>query len=197
MAAARETAGETPDRPARATTALRAEYHEPVLLRETVELLGPAPGKVIVDGTLGGGGHSRALLEGGAKVIGLDQDADALAFASARLGEWRENLQLVHANFRDLEDVLERLGVGRIDGALLDLGVSSRQLESPERGFSFLRNGPLDMRMDSQRSVTAADLVNNASGAQLEAIFRNFGEVSRSRYGAEVMHSHVVASALA
>jgi len=180
---ARDTAGEaaSPDRLARVPAGLRAEYHEPVLLRETVELLGPAPGKVIVDGTLGGGGHSRALLEGGASVIGLDQDADALAFASERLGEWRENLRLVHANFRDLEDVLERLGVAGIDGALLDLGVSSRQLESPERGFSFLRNGPLDMRMDSQRSVTAADLVNNASGAQLEAIFRNFGEEPAAR----------------
>ncbi len=157
------------------------EYHEPVLLRETVELLAPAPGKLFVDGTLGGGGHSGALLEGGASVIGLDQDTEALAFAAGRLKEWSGRLELVHANFRDVEDVLRRLGAGSLDGALLDLGVSSRQLDAPERGFSFQRNGPLDMRMDPLCPVTAADLVNNASGAQLEAIFRNFGEEPAAR----------------
>ncbi len=167
--------------PAQSAAPLRAEYHEPVLLRETVELLAPGPGKLMVDGTLGGGGHTLPLLEAGASVIGLDQDADALAFARARLDEWSGSLRILHANFRDLEDVLQRIGAGPLDGALLDLGVSSRQLETPERGFSFLRNGPLDMRMDSQCSVTAADLVNNASGSQLEAIFRNFGEEPAAR----------------
>jgi 16S rRNA (cytosine1402-N4)-methyltransferase len=156
-------------------------YHEPVLLGKAVELLAPSPEKLIVDGTLGGSGHTHALLEAGARVIGLDQDPDALQFAQVRLARFGERFEGVHANFAMLGDVLDRLGVREIDGGLLDLGVSSWQLDTPERGFSFLREGPLDMRMNPHAKVTAADIVNNASGEQLERIFRNFGEEPAAR----------------
>ncbi len=157
------------------------EYHDTVLLAEAVKLLAPAPGRVIVDGTLGGGGHSAALLAAGARVIGVDQDPEALAFAEARLGEGGENFRAVRGNFAQIGGVLDALGVAKIDGALLDLGVSSRQLDAAERGFSFMREGPLDMRMDPSAPVSAADLVNTMSGEQLEKIFRNFGEEPAAR----------------
>lgn len=156
-------------------------FHEPVLLRETVELLAPAPGKLIVDGTLGGGGHSKAFVEAGATVIGLDQDPDALVFAKKRIGTANGRFQVVHANFSKLDEVLDRLGIRQIDGALLDLGVSSWQLDTPSRGFSFMREGPLDMRMNPGAATTAAGLVNNASAGELEEIFREFGEERAAR----------------
>jgi 16S rRNA (cytosine1402-N4)-methyltransferase len=164
-AAARRCARAVPD----------AEYHAPVLLREVEELLAPAPGELFVDGTLGGGGHSEALLSAGACVIGLDQDPQALDFAGKRLARFGDQFQAVHANFSELEDVLGRLEVEQIDGGLLDLGVSSWQLDTAERGFSFMRDGPLDMRMNPAISVSAADIVNNASEEQLSRIFFNFG----------------------
>ena len=157
------------------------EYHDAVLLAEVVKLLAPAPGRLIVDGTLGGGGHSAALLAAGARVIGLDQDPEALAFAEARLGEGGENFRAVRSNFANVGAALDALGIAKIDGALLDLGVSSRQLDAAERGFSFMREGPLDMRMDPSAPVSAADLVNTMAGDQLERIFRNFGEEPAAR----------------
>ncbi|MCE9610126.1 MAG: 16S rRNA (cytosine(1402)-N(4))-methyltransferase RsmH [Chthoniobacter sp.] len=157
------------------------EYHESVLLAEVVALLVPAPGRILVDATLGGGGHSAALLAAGAKVIGLDQDPEALAFAAARLADAGENFRTVRSNFASVGAALDTLGVGQIDGALLDLGVSSHQLDTPERGFSFMREGPLDMRMDPGALVSAADLVNTMSGDQLERIFRSFGEEPAAR----------------
>jgi 16S rRNA (cytosine1402-N4)-methyltransferase len=157
------------------------EYHETVLLAETVERLAPAPGKVLVDGTLGGGGHAMALLAEGARVIGLDHDPEALAFAERRLVEFGELFQPVRSNFARLGEALDGIGVGTVDGVLLDLGVSSRQIDAPERGFSFMHDGPLDMRMDPQNPISAADLVNTMSGDQLEKIFRNFGEEPAAR----------------
>jgi len=157
------------------------EYHESVLLAELVERLAPAPGKVIVDGTLGGGGHTAALLAAGARVIGLDQDPEALRFAEKRLVEFGEQFCAVHSSFTKVGEVLDRLGIARIDGACLDLGVSSRQLDAPERGFSFMHDGPLDMRMDPTNLISAADLVNTMGGEQLEKIFRNYGEEPSAR----------------
>ena len=157
------------------------EYHESVLLAEVVKFLAPAPGRIIVDGTLGGGGHSDALLAAGATVIGVDQDPEALAFAVARLGDGGENFRTVRGNFAQIGEALDALGIGQIDGALLDLGVSSHQLDTAERGFSFMREGPLDMRMDPSAPVSAADLVNTMAGDQLERIFRNFGEEPAAR----------------
>ncbi len=159
----------------------RFEYHQPVLPAETLALLAPAPGKLFVDGTLGGGGHSEALLRTGARVIGIDQDPEALAFAGERLAAFGERFTPVRANFAEIGTVLDRLGVPGIDGALLDLGVSSRQLDAPERGFSFQREGPLDMRMNPDSAVTAADLVNTAPAGELEQIFREWGEEHAAR----------------
>ncbi len=164
------------------TLKMRAdEYHESVLLAEVVKLLAPAPGRVIVDGTLGGGGHSAALLAAGAQVIGMDQDPEALAFAEARLRERGENFRTVRSNFAEAGEALDALGIAQIDGALLDLGVSSQQLDAPERGFSFMHDGPLDMRMDPSAPINAADLVNTMAGDQLERIFRDFGEEPAAR----------------
>ena len=158
-----------------------AEYHTSVLLREVMDLLAPAPGKLIVDGTLGGGGHSEALLAAGAEVIGLDQDPEALDYAGSRLARFGGKFHAVHANFSELDDVLDRMEVEQIDGGLLDLGVSSRQLDTAARGFSFMKDGPLDMRMNPAISVGAADIVNNASEEQLSRIFFNFGEEHGAR----------------
>ena len=158
----------------------RYEYHETVLLRETVDLLAAQPGRIIVDGTLGGGGHAEALLAAGARVIGLDQDPEAIAFARQRLGA-RPDFTAVRSSFAKAGEVLDSLGIGLVDGVLLDLGVSSRQLDSPERGFSFMHDGPLDMRMDPAGPISAADLVNTMSGDQLERIFRHLGEEPAAR----------------
>ncbi len=163
------------------TESARPRYHEPVLLRKCVELLAPCAGRLFVDGTLGGGGHAEAFLQAGATVIGIDEDPQALAFARARLQSFGEQVKIVQGNFAAAGDLLARLGVEKIDGALLDLGVSSWQLDTPERGFSFMHDGPLDMRMNSAGQVTAADIVNNASGEELERIFRHFGEEPEAR----------------
>ena len=182
MIAVSETFTRTPAKTKTKTVKARGyEYHESILLAEVVKFLAPAPGRIIVDGTLGGGGHSAALLAAGARVIGVDQDPEALAFAEALLGEGGENFRAVRSNFAKIGEALDALGVGKIDGALLDLGVSSRQLDAAERGFSFMREGPLDMRMDPGAPVSAADLVNTMSGEQLERIFRNFGEEPAAR----------------
>jgi 16S rRNA (cytosine1402-N4)-methyltransferase len=156
-------------------------YHRPVLATESVELLAPRPGSLIVDGTCGGGGHAEALLRAGADVIALDQDPDALEFANARLTTFGSRVTLRRANFREAARVLDELGIAQIGGALLDLGVSSRQLENAERGFSLMRNGPLDMRMDPRRELTAAEVVNSYPEEDLIRIFRELGEEPAAR----------------
>lgn len=156
-------------------------YHQPVLLAETLRLLAPAPGKGFVDGTLGGGGHSEAFLKAGASVIGIDQDPQALAFAERRLAVFGDQFQAVRANFAEAGAVLDQLGVTGVDGALLDIGVSSWQIDTPERGFSFQEDGPLDMRMNPDGPVTAADLVNTASAEELMRIFWSYGEEPAAR----------------
>ena len=157
------------------------EYHESVLLAETIERLAPAPGRIFLDGTIGGGGHAAALMAAGARVVGLDQDAEALEFAVRRLAEFGELFQPVRSSFAEAGEVLDGLGIAKIDGALLDLGMSSRHLDAPERGFSFMREGPLDMRMDTRSLTTAADLVNTLSTEELERIFREYGEEPAAR----------------
>ncbi|MGZ4966156.1 MAG: 16S rRNA (cytosine(1402)-N(4))-methyltransferase RsmH [Chthoniobacterales bacterium] len=156
-------------------------YHRPVLVHEVVELLAPRPGALVVDGTCGGGGHAEAILQTGADVLGLDQDPDAIQHASERLARFGGRVTLQQANFRDVVRVLDQLGIARIGGALLDLGVSSRQLENGARGFSIMRNGPLDMRMDPRRELTAADVINNYSEEELTRIFREYGEEPAAR----------------
>jgi len=156
-------------------------YHRPVLATETIELLAPRPGSLILDGTCGGGGHTEAILLTGANVLALDQDPDALAFVAARLTNFGDRVTLRRANFREAGRVLDELGIAKIGGALLDLGVSSRQLENADRGFSLVRNGPLDMRMDPRRELTAAEVVNSYAEEELTNIFRAFGEEPAAR----------------
>jgi 16S rRNA (cytosine1402-N4)-methyltransferase len=156
-------------------------YHRPVLQREVLELLKPKPGLLILDATCGGGGHAEALLESGADVLALDQDPDAVRHVSERLAHFGRRIIVRQANFRHADCVLDELGIRSIGGALLDLGVSSRQLENPKRGFSFIRNGPLDMRMDPQTSLTAATIVNEYSEEELTRLFREFGEEPAAR----------------
>jgi 16S rRNA (cytosine1402-N4)-methyltransferase len=158
-----------------------SDFHRSVLLAETVEALQPVEDRLFIDGTLGGGGHAEALLHAGARVIGFDRDAQAVAYATRRLAWFGERFTPVNASFADATSVLAGLGVDRVDGALLDLGVSSHQLDRPERGFSFMREGPLDMRMDANRGMTAADLVNTAPAEMLEDILRRFGEERAAR----------------
>ncbi len=156
-------------------------YHRPVMATEVVELLAPRPGALVVDGTCGGGGHCEAILQTGADVLGLDQDPDAITYAGERLAEFGGRVTLRQSNFRNIAQVLDELGISKIGGALVDLGVSSRQLENADRGFSLQRNGPLDMRMDPRRELTAADIVNSYSEEELIRIFRDLGEEPAAR----------------
>src|SRR5437868_15505361 len=156
-------------------------YHRPVLVREAIELLAPRPGALVLDATCGGGGHSEAILKTGADVLALDQDPDAIAETSNRLSEFGNRVTLRKANFRHADRVLDELKIRKIGGAILDLGVSSRQLEHAESGFSMMRNGPIDMRMDPGNALTAADIVNNYSEEQLTRLFRDLGEEPAAR----------------
>ncbi len=156
-------------------------YHRPVLVTELVELLKPRAGALVVDGTCGGGGHTEAILQTGADVVALDQDPDAISHATERLTRFGGRVTLRQENFRDAARVLDGLGIIGIGGALLDLGISSRQLENGERGFSVLRNGPLDMRMDPRRELTAAEVVNGYGEEELTQLFRELGEEPAAR----------------
>src|SRR5437762_966333 len=156
-------------------------YHRPVLAEDVVKLLAPKPGSLVVDGTCGGGGHTEALLGSGADVLALDQDPDAVQHVSEQLAQFGQRVTVRQTNFRHLEKVLDELGIGTIGGALLDLGVSSRQLENAERGFSLVRGGPLDMRMDPRNELTAATIVNEYSGEELTRLFRELGEEPAAR----------------
>jgi 16S rRNA (cytosine1402-N4)-methyltransferase len=156
--------------------------HLPVLTNETLQFLRPERGGLFVDCTVGLGGHSKALLEAGAtRVIGFDRDVEALAAARIALAPWGDRVELVHADYRSFDEVLDRQGVGPIDGALADLGVSSLQLDSPGRGFSFQRDEPLDMRMDTTTGETAADLVAQSSERDLADAIYAYGEERFSR----------------
>ncbi len=156
-------------------------YHLPVFPAETLEWMAPAPGKLIIDGTLGGGGHSGMFLDAGASVLGVDRDPEALAHARAKLAPFGERFSTWQGNFADLpESPAIRDGL-KADGLLLDLGVSSRQLDSAERGFSFLREGPLDMRMGPSSRHSAAEIVNNRDEAELVRIFFEYGEEPKAR----------------
>lgn len=153
--------------------------HTPVLLIETLRWLDPKPGGVYVDATVGTGGHAEAILERigpQGLLIALDRDPDAVAFARARLARFGDAVRVVQANFAELRAALEGLGVVRVHGVLMDLGVSSLQLARPERGFSFSLAGPLDMRMDPAIPTTAADLVNRLPEHRLAEILARYGE---------------------
>ncbi|HZR22796.1 MAG TPA: 16S rRNA (cytosine(1402)-N(4))-methyltransferase RsmH [Vicinamibacterales bacterium] len=167
---------------ARAVGVRHLTTHVPVMPAEVLDHLRPEQGGLFVDCTVGLGGHARALLERGAtRIIGFDRDQDALAIARDTLTPWRDRVELVHADYREIADVLDARQIDRIDGALADLGVSSLQFDALGRGFSFQRDEPLDMRMDRSAGDTAADLVARATERELaDAIFQ-YGEERFSR----------------
>lgn len=153
--------------------------HKSVLLNETIDGLNIKPDGIYVDGTLGGGGHAyevcRRLGEKGS-IIGIDQDAAAIEAASARLKDFGEKVTIVRSNYCDLKSKLHELGIDKVDGIVLDLGVSSYQLDTAERGFSYREDAPLDMRMDTRQKMTARDIVNDYTEADLYRVIRDYGE---------------------
>ena len=157
------------------------DYHLPVFPAEVGEWMAPGPDKFIIDGTLGGGGHSEIFLKAGARVLGVDRDPEALAHARARLAAFGERFSTWEGNFSRLPEIPEIQMGERADGLLMDLGVSSRQLDSAVRGFSFMREGPLDMRMGPSSPRTAADIVNRWPEADIVRILFEYGEESKAR----------------
>ena len=153
--------------------------HFPVLLEEILSYLQPEAGDVILDATAGGGGHARSILEKvvpGGKVIAVDRDAEAVERARGELEGFRDDLTLVNENFRNIDRILASLGIDRINGALFDIGMSSFQVDDAERGFSFRKDGPLDMRFDTSGGQPAADIINSSHADELADIIRRYGE---------------------
>lgn len=167
--------------------------HISVLLEETIDSLNIKPNGIYVDGTLGGGGHSleicKRLGEGG-RLIGIDQDLDAIKAATKRLEDYSDKVTIVHSNYQDIDSVLKGLGIGGVDGIVLDLGVSSYQLDNVERGFTYREDTPLDMRMDQTSELTASHIVNNYSEMELFRVIRDYGEDSFAKNIAK----HIVAA---
>jgi len=158
---------------------LEEKLHIPVMLREVIDYLDPKPGQIIVDATLGTGGHSQEILKRitpGGRLIGIDRDEDSLAICRQRFSEFNGSFELVHGNFVDLDQIMEKLGIKRIDGIVFDLGISTYQLKDTERGFSFQQEGPLDMRMDKSSYISAYDLVNNLNESEISHLLWNFGQ---------------------
>lgn len=153
--------------------------HKSVLLDETIESLNIKPNSIYVDGTLGGGGHSYEIakrLTDGGRLIGIDQDEDAIRAAKERLSEFADRVTIVRDNYCNMPKVLDELGISKVDGILLDIGVSSYQLDEAERGFTYKQDAPLDMRMDQRQEMTAKDIVNGYSEEDLYRIIRDYGE---------------------
>lgn len=157
--------------------------HKPVLFEETLRYLELQPGAIVLDGTLGGGGHAEAMLDRiGPQgiLIGIDRDEKAIQRCQERL-KGREQVRICHANYRNMREVLKELHISQVDAVLLDVGISSFQIDEADRGFSFQKEGPLDMRMDSMEGPTAADLVNKLPAKELEKILFEWGEERHSR----------------
>lgn len=160
----------------------RGQGHEPVLLAEVCRHAAPAPGRLIVDATFGGGGYARAFLEAGARVVAFDRDPDAIARGAALQGAYgADRLRLHHAPFSRMESVLAQAGVDRVDAVVFDLGVSSFQLDEAARGFSFQQAGPLDMRMDPEGGMSAAEIVNRYDEKRLARLLKTLGEEPAAR----------------
>lgn len=164
--------------------------HVSVLLSEVIDGFNGSKIRIFVDGTLGAGGHAEAILRAHPEIecyIGIDQDPSALALAASRLEPWKNKLILKHGNFVDFDIFLKEMGVKQVDGFLVDLGVSSMQLDQAERGFSFSKEGPLDMRMNPNADLSAADIVNNWSESDLGRVFRDYGEEKKWRIAARTI----------
>ena len=169
-----------------------AFHHVPVLLEEVLTWIRPVSGGVYCDGTLGGGGHSEAILRAageGARLYGIDRDENAIAAATERLGGF-PGFRAIHGNFHDAKALLAEAGAPALDGALLDLGVSSPQLDTPERGFSYHEDAPLDMRMDQGQELTAALLLNTAPEREIMEIIRDYGEEKWAARIARIICEH-------
>ena len=153
--------------------------HKSVLLKETIDGLDMKPDGIYVDGTLGGGGHSYEIctrLGEKGSIVGIDQDEAAIEAAGVRLRDFREKVTIVRSNYCDMKSVLHNIGIDKVDGIILDLGVSSYQLDTAERGFSYREDAPLDMRMDTRQKMTARDIVNEYTEAELYRVIRDYGE---------------------
>lgn len=178
-------------------TTMNERIHIPVLLERSIELLAPAisrPGAVVIDATLGMGGHSTAMLERFPELtlVGLDRDTDALAIAGAALAPFGDRVHLVHTVYDQIETVLDDLGIDRVDGALFDLGVSSLQLDRAERGFAYSKDAPLDMRMDATSELTAALVLAEYSEDELRRIFHEYGEERlAARYARRIVQRRI------
>ena len=161
--------------------------HFSVMLKETVDSLKAENGGLFVDGTMGGGGHSYEILSrsGDVRLIGIDQDKEAIAAATNRLENFKERFTTVNKNFSEIKSILDELGIEKIDGAVLDLGVSSYQLDNGERGFSYMHDAPLDMRMNRENPLSAYEVVNGYSVEELTRIFYEYGEENWSKRIAE------------
>ena len=165
--------------------------HIPIMLKEVLELLKPERGGIYADGTLGGGGHSEAILTAlpdGGKLYGIDRDMDAINAASKRLESFGDKFTAVHGNFFDMKELMHQRGVDKLDGILMDLGVSSYQLDAAERGFSYREDAPLDMRMDKSAAFSAYDVVNGYGSEQLFRIIKDYGE---ERYASRIANAIV------
>ena len=174
------------------------DIHIPVTLERTLELLAPAlkqPGAIVVDATLGMGGHASAMLERfeGLRLIGLDRDLDALAIAGERLKRFGDRVTLVHTVYDDIRSVLDDLGIDEVTGVLFDLGVSSLQLDEVDRGFSYSKDAPLDMRMDASAGLTAERILAEYSESELRRIFYEYGEEKLApRYASKIVQARAI-----
>lgn len=167
--------------------------HTPVQLSEVLDLLRPGPGQLFIDSTVGLGGHAVALLPRilpDGRLLGIDRDASALDLAAERLAPFGSHVELVAGDFRRIGDIAPQAGFGQVHGVLFDLGVSSVQLDTPSRGFSFAHDGPLDMRMDTSQRPTAATLLRRSSARELERVFRDYGEERFARRIARAVVEH-------
>ena len=159
--------------------AVKEKFHIPVMLNEVLDYLNLRQGLIIVDATIGTGGHSERIIEHimpGGRLIGIDRDEESLSIAKERLAKSSNAPEFVYGNFMDIDNILKSLNIKKIDGVLFDLGVSSFQLDSPQRGFSFQSEGPLDMRLDRNSYISAYDLVNNLNEEEISTLLWNFGE---------------------
>lgn len=158
--------------------------HQPVLYQQVMNALAPEKGSLFLDGTLGAGGHAKGILQASTphgQLLGLDRDAEAMKMARQRLRAYKDRLILRQASYRNAPDILDQVGWKRVNGILLDLGVSSMQIDQPQRGFSFMEDGPLDMRFDQDQEVTAADILNSLEEPELVSIIWEYGEERYSR----------------
>ncbi len=172
-------AGRSVEKPGQGTTAPEPQRHRPVMLPEVLEYLRPVPGAVIVDATVGYGGHAKEIVNRtmpGGRLVGIDKDSEALAHAASVLEQHRDRVSLEQGDYAEIPEMLARLGIDGVDGILLDLGVSGPQLDEADRGFSYMRPGPLDMRMDAGQEKSATEVINHCSQAELADIIRRYGE---------------------